>query len=81
MSEWPLLLDLIHRHVDCIPDGRIDIDNKGLVVIPQKDCTSVGSGHYALYGDFCRVIIHVRIILLVAFFRKLLYLLSSTSFL
>ena len=78
MSKRPLLLDLIHRHVDCVSNRWVDIDHKSLVVITQKDCTTVGSGHYALYGDLGRVIIHLVIILLVAFVRKHLYLMLSS---
>ena len=73
MSERTLLLDLIHRHVDCVPDRWIDVDYKGLVFIAQKDSATIGSGHYALYGDLGRVIIHLVIIVLVAFIRKHLY--------
>ena len=73
MSERTLLLNLIHRHVDCVPDRWIGVDHKGLVFIAQKDSTSIGSGHYALYGDLGRVIIHLVIIVLVAFIRKQLY--------
>ena len=70
MSERSLLLNLIHRHIDCVSDRWIDVDYKGLVVIAQKDCTSIGSRHYAFYGDLGRVVIHLVIIILVAFFFR-----------
>ena len=77
MSERSLLLNLIHRHIDCVSDRWIGVDYKGLVFIAQKDSATIGSGHYALYGDLGRVVIHLVIIVLVAFIRKQLYPMES----
>ena len=73
MSERTLLFDLVHGHVDRIPNRWVDIDHKSLVIITQKNRATVRSRHYTLYGYFGRVIIHLVIILLVPFVRKHLY--------
>ena len=70
VSQRSFLLNLIHRHVDCVPYGRVHLDDESLFVIAQKDRATVGSRHHSLYRDFGRVIIHLVIIPLVDCVRK-----------
>ena len=70
VRERPLLLDLVHRHVDRIPDRRINIDDEGLLIVTQKYCTTIGSWHNSFHGDYDGIIIHVLIILIISFVRK-----------
>ena len=48
MRQRTLLLYLIDGHVNRISDGRIN-DDESLVIITQKNRTTVGSWHNSLY--------------------------------
>ena len=49
MRQRTLLLYLIDGHVNRISDGRINVDDESLVIITQKNRTTVGSWHNSLY--------------------------------